>query len=597
MKATEANLLKFLGDTKQFEVPIYQRTYSWSEKQCEILWKDILDVGNNDAVKTYFIGSVVYMGDALVQVTDPKPLLLIDGQQRLTTILLILEAIARVVEVENDEPVRGFSAPKLRDNYLLEPHEEAESAHKLLLTQNDRDTLVAIVRNECKMPELPSIRVRKNFELIQKWVGELGASLKPLCKGLAKLTIVDVALTQGIDNPQLIFESMNYKIKELSQVDLIRNFILMGLDYQHQKRLYKDYWRPMEEAFGQEAYTTHFDPFIRHYLTVKTGSIPNVREVYAAFKTHAHAPKVFELGIDALVADVYKFAGYYRAMALGEEKEPALRAAFADLRELKVDVAYPLLLELYDDYAQKKLLTAEELERAVRLIESYVLRRVICDIPTNPLNKTFASFGKEVKALGNGQGDFKHEKYLLCLELNFHAKSSRSTSRQRFPRNQEFKEQLLKADLYNGGRCRYALDKLEKHYSGNEKIQINEKINIEHIMPQDLTSGWKDSIGENWEQVHNDQLHTLGNLTLTGYNSKYSNKLFLEKRDMEHGFKQSGLWLNERLKILEQWNENEIRNRAEYLADKAISIWKDLSPLSDLKNVRKVPGRGVSDGL
>lgn len=573
MKASEANLLQFLGNAKQFEVPIYQRTYSWSEKECAILWKDIIEAGENDAVRTYFVGSVVYMGDALVQVTDPKPLLLIDGQQRLTTITLILEAMARILG--HNEPVRGFSAPKLRDNYLLEPHEDGESAQKLLLTQNDRNTLIAIVRGQLDMEDLPSIRVKRNFERIQGWISDLGMSIHHLCRGLAKLTIVDVALTQGIDNPQLIFESMNYKGKELSQADLIRNFILMGLDHKHQNRLYKDYWRPMEEAFGQEAYTTHFDPFMRHFLTVKTGSIPNIREVYAAFKRHAQDPTVLLLGIDELVADVYKFARYYRAMALGEEKHEGLRAAFADLDEFKVDVAYPLLLELYDDYADKKLLTAKELEHAVRLIESYVVRRYVGRIPTNALNKIFASFGKELKGLDVEQGEFSHAKYLMCMELNFRNKSSR----QKFPTDEEFRRGILTNDIYNGGRCRYILERLEKHCSGNEKIQINEKINIEHIMPQDLTDEWKESLGEDWQRVHNDLLHTLGNLTLTGYNAKYSNKPFLEKRDMENGFNQSGLWLNEGLKGLSCWREKEIKDRFEYLADKAIDIWKGLSPL------------------
>ena len=406
MKATEAKLLDFLKKSPQFVIPIYQRTYSWTEPECRQLWDDILRAGSNDQVNAHFIGSIVYIEKGLYQVSSQSPMLVIDGQQRLTTVSLIIEALARQLG-DGAEPIDGFSAKKLRNYYLLNPLEDGERGYKLLLTQTDKQTLLSLLEQKA-LPDQHSLRLKENFEFFEKQVAALGDNLEPLCKGLAKLMVVDISLSRDQDNPQLIFESMNSTGRELSQADLIRNFILMGLEPDHQTRLYEDYWRPMELAFGQEAYGQHFDGFMRHYLTVKTDEIPKVRKVYEAFKAHARSPEVAAGGIDALVADVHAFAGYYCAMALAKETDPTLAAAFADLRELKVDVAYPLLLQLYHDYTADRL-TCEELARAVRLIESYVFRRAVCAIPTNSMNKTFANFGKALKK----------DRYLESLQAHF----------------------------------------------------------------------------------------------------------------------------------------------------------------------------------
>ena len=289
MKATEANFLGFLKKSPQFSIPIYQRTYSWTERECRQLWDDILRTGGNDAIPAHFTGAIVYIDQGIFQVMRQPSLLVIDGQQRLTTVMLILEALAR--RVAGSEPVDGFSAKKLRNYYLLNPLEEGERRFKLLLTQTDRQSLLAFVQQKPRPVEF-SLRIAENFAFFEKHVRTLGTTgLTELCKGLAKLTIVDIALSRDQDNPQLIFESMNSTGRELSQADLIRNFILMGLDPDHQTRLYEEHWRPMEVAFGQEAYRIDFDGFMRHYLTVKTGDIPNVRAVYQEFKRHAGSPR------------------------------------------------------------------------------------------------------------------------------------------------------------------------------------------------------------------------------------------------------------------------------------------------------------------
>ena len=379
MKATEANLLKFLRKSPQFVIPIYQRNYSWTADECKQLWSDLMRAGRDEAVAAHFIGSIVYVERSLSTVTNQEAMLVIDGQQRLTTSTLLIAALANHVDkAELGEPVEGFAARKLRNYYLLNPDEEGERHFKLLLSETDRDTLLAILQ-ATPAPAESSTRIAENFQLFQDLVAQHQGELVAICKGISKLVIVDVSLDRSQDNPQLIFESMNSTGRELSQADLIRNYILMGLEPKLQTDLYKNYWRPMEKGFGQAAYAVHFDAFMRHYLTTKTGEIPNVREVYSAFKAYARSRTG---DTRDLVADIYAFATYYCAMALGEEVEPDLKQAFHDLRELKVDVAYPFLLDAYHDY-RKHRITADELLNIVRWVESYVFRRAICAIPTN----------------------------------------------------------------------------------------------------------------------------------------------------------------------------------------------------------------------
>ena len=555
MKATEAKFLDFLKKSPQFVIPIYQRTYSWSERECRQLWDDIVRTGSNDAISAHFVGSIVYIEQGLYHVTSQGPLLVIDGQQRLTTVTLILEALAR--QLGDNEPVDGFSAKKLRSYYLLNPLEEGERGFKLLLTQTDKASLLALVQQKAQ-PTDQSLRVTENFAFFKDQVKNLGADLPALCHGLAKLVVVDIALSREQDNPQLIFESMNSTGRALSQADLIRNFILMGLEPAHQSRLYEDYWRPMEVGFGQEGYGSHFDSFMRHYLTLKTGEIPNVRAVYEAFKSHARTPGIAAAGVDALVEDIRVYAGYYCAMALGKDTDKKLAEAFRDLRELKVAVAYPFLLELYDDFSKGRL-ESTDFEAAVRLVEAYVFRRAVCAIPTNSLNKTFATFGRALQKdryLESVQG------HLLTLP-----------SYRRFPGDEEFKREFVVRDLYNFPRRSYWLRRLENH-GRKERVPVDE-YTIEHILPQNenLSAKWRDELGPEWHRVQESWLHTLGNLTLTGYNAEYSDRPFPEKRDMKGGFRESPLKLNEGLNGLDKWDEAAIKNRAERIAAVAAGVW------------------------
>lgn len=563
MKATEAKLLDFLKKSPQFIIPIYQRTYSWTEPQCQQLWDDVLRAGSNEAISAHFIGSIVYIEQGLYQVSSQSPLLIIDGQQRLTTAMLMIEALCR--HLGDEQPIDGFSAKKLRNYYLLNPLEEGERGFKLLLTETDKDSLLALFRQKPLPPE-GSLRIKENFEWFEKQVKRL-EDLGTLCRGLAKLIIVDIALSRDQDNPQLIFESMNSTGRELSQADLIRNFVLMGLEPEHQRQLYEDHWRPMELDFGQEGYGAHFDWFMRHYLTVRTGEIPKIGDVYEAFKAFARAPKQAGQGVDALVADIHAFSGYYCAMALGKESDKLLAEAFRDLRELKVDVAYPFLLELYEDY-QAGLLQREDFAAAVRLVEAYVFRRAVCAIPTNSLNKTFATFGRALKK----------DRYLESIQAHL----LNLPSYRRFPRDEEFRRELMTRDLYNFRSRSYWLRRLENH-DRKERVPVDE-YTIEHILPQNenLSAEWQQALGEDWARIQETWLHTLGNLTLTGYNAEYSDRPFAAKRDMKGGFSESPLRVNQGLGALQGWNETTIQERAERLANVAVKVWQAPSLSDDL---------------
>lgn len=568
MEARQTKLLDFIKNAPQFAVPIYQRTYSWKEKQCEQLCADIIRAGQSDTVSAHFVGSVVYIKDGLYQVTYRPPLLVIDGQQRLTTTILILEALARAVK--DTEPDEGFSALKIRNRYLSNPEETDDRWFKLILSQTDRSTLNAILKGH-EIPVEKSIRIMENFEYFTSWMQKNKNSLATICKGLSKLIVVDVSLDREHDNPQLIFESMNSTGLDLSQADLIRNFILMGLKPDLQKKLYEKYWRPMEIDFGQEAYASQFDSFIRHYLTIKTRDIPNQKEVYETFKQYAS-----EVEVETLVSDIRLFSKYFCSFALGKEADNELSLIFHDIREMKVEVCYPLLLEIYSDYVDN-CLTKNEFMEICRLIESYVFRRAICELATNSMNKTFALFAKSLKK--NNYLESTKATFLLL------------PSYRRFPGDEEFKHNLQQKDIYNFRNRMYLFRRLENFNRRKEPISVNE-YEIEHIMPQNknLSQEWKEELGADWKRIWEAYLHRLGNLTLTGYNKEYSDRPFRKKRDMENGFAQSPLRLNASLATLDRWNETEICNRAIGLADQSLQVWIYPNLSMEILESYKAPG-------
>lgn len=553
MKAVETKVLDLIKRAPQFIIPIYQRKYSWTQPQCEQLWNDVVRAGRDETINAHFVGSIVYVEKGLYSISSQPPLLVIDGQQRLTTVSLLLAALAETVS--ENEPVEGCSAKKIFNYYLINNLEEGELHYKLILAEEDKDTLLSLLG--APAPMIKSERVEENYKFFKDQLQRLGDPAI-VWKGLHKLIVVDVSLDRDKDNPQLIFESMNSTGLKLTQADLIRNYLLMGLDPQSQTDLYQRYWRPMELGFGQSAYNTLFDGFMRHYLTVKTGEIPRFDEIYAGFKEYAQSNNDVNQGTEALIQDINVYAGHFCAMALLKENSKELREAFADLRRLKVDVAYPLLLELYSDYVEETL-THNELLEIIRLIESYVFRRAACNIPTNSLNKTFTTFFRKIEKTN----------YLVSVKATFLLLDSY----RRFPSDEEFKRELQVRNLYTNRLVNYWPGRLE-NFKRKEPIQA-EEYTVEHILPQNknLSRAWQQELGENWKEIQEKYIHVLGNLTLTGYNSEYSDRPFIEKRDMEGGFAMSPLRLNKGLGSISKWDEAEILARGERLAENALIVW------------------------
>ncbi|WQR89605.1 DUF262 and DUF1524 domain-containing protein [Helicobacter pylori] len=543
MKAREATLLEFFeqNQTNQFVIPIYQRLYSWKKEQCEQLWDDIIKIGGNDKMNGHFIGSILYVR---VDDTHSSPLLIIDGQQRLTTITLLFIALR---DRSSDEAKR-----KKMESYLINSNKDGNKKFKLILSKSDKDTLLSLIDENKRKPSEPSVKIVENFELFEKWISENTDKLETIFKGLKKLMIVWIALEKGKDDPQLIFESMNSKGIELTQTDLIRNYIVMETEVEKQEDFYNGYWRAMEEDFKQNE--TLFNRFVRHYLTIKTGKIPIEKRVYEAFKDY-HQKEGIE--IEDLLKDLQKYCGYFCQIAFKKEADKDLNKALSFLVDLEMDVVYPLLLELYSDY-KDGVLSNQDFIPIIALTESYLCRRAVCGIGANSLNKIFPSFTKKIDK----------DQYLESIEAHF---LSLEKTTGKFPKDSEFRDSLITIDFYHFKKIKYFLERLEK--LDTEEPVDTQKCNIEHIMPQTLTPEWQRDLGENFQAIHDKYLHTIGNLTLTGYNEKYSNNSFQEKRDMEKGFKQSPLRLNQSLKDLESFGEKEIEKRANDLADWALKIW------------------------
>ena len=547
MKANEANLLRFLDSTKQFILPIFQRRYSWERRHCEQLWNDVLRVGENEDIPSHFLGSIVSIGDG--SPTVPK-FLVIDGQQRLTTLALLLSTLGRAIEVKNVD-IR-MDRSRLEGYYLFNDKEEGELRYKQLLTPHDKDTLIQLLEDG-EASDNTSLLV-ENYRFFEDKLKRV--DLETVYKGIQKLMVVDIALDSRSDNPQLIFESLNSTGLSLSQADLIRNYVLMGQESNIQNRLYETYWYPMEQSFGTE-YAKRFDLFIRDYLTLKTRQIPNKGHVYESFKRYV-ADKREPEALEAIIKEIVLYSKHYVRITLLEEADRELRACLEDIHALSVEVAFPFLLGVYEDYTQGQIQKAEVIE-ILRLIESYVFRRAICGIPTNNLNKIFATL----------TGQIDKDNYLRTLKGFF----ARTTGTHRFPSDNEFQRELLIKDVYHLRTRDYLLRKLEND-GRKEPIRV-ENYTIEHVMPQTLSEAWQSELGENWRETHEKYLHTIGNLTLTGYNSELSNKSLIDKQLMEGGFLDSPLRLNESLREVNEWNEIAIVDRAEMLSEKAHKIWTD----------------------
>lgn len=564
LQAGETTLNKLLNTSRQFIVPIFQRNYSWQKSQYEQLWFDILRASKFKEKQNHFIGSIVYI-DMGTPAGRPQQLLLIDGQQRLTTISILLCAIKDYVQKFNLE-TKLINLAKIKNQFLYNSDEIYEDRYKLLLNVQDKETYIKLIDNTIFTVNKPVINIIKCYEFfyerIEDFIKQHG-QIDEIYAGIFKLSLVSISLDKDSDNPQMIFESMNSTGKDLSQTDLLRNYLLMDLTPEKQTRLYKTYWKPMEELFGEDIYkndVNKFDYFIRDFLTLKsdTGYICKINNVYENFKRYYLDNNCEKF---AVLKDLFTYAKYYACIDLLQENDDELKLYWQEFKKLDSHVVYPFLLKLYDDYS-RQILIKEDFKKILQVVISYLWRRAICEIPTNSLSKTFATLYQAVDK----------EDYVNSVIKAFVFKSSY----KRFPSDYEVREKLQTKDIYHFRLRKYLLEALENYYH-KEPIDLNTaNYTIEHIMPQNIEHNlsWQQMLGENWQEVHSLYLHTLGNLTITGYNAEMSNKSFGEKVNGESGFKHSHLKLNESIVQCDVWNKKAIQRRTNILTDIILKIWK-----------------------
>ncbi|WP_035939069.1 DUF4357 domain-containing protein [Fusobacterium periodonticum] len=554
MKASERKITKLFSESDTvFSIPVYQRDYNWQEKQCQRLFKDILQTGKNEKVSSYFLGSIVYIHDGIYGVGE-KEFHVIDGQQRMTTLTLLFLAIYFKLK----GTILAKDADKIYNQYVVNPYSEKEIKLKLLPPEENLYILNKISHN--KFNELEAFQDRnmlKNYLFFEKELETLSfEDMKHLSNGIEKLIYIDIALEKGKDDPQKIFESLNSTGLDLSQGDLIRNYILMDLERGEQNRIYKEIWIPIENnckvSDGSEI-TSYVSDFIRDYLTLKTEKISSKPKVFETFKVY------YEKENDEKLEDMKKYSEAYSYIIKPSlEKDRDIQRELDYLKSLDKTVINTFLIGILKDY-KDNILEKDELLNILILLQSYLWRRYITEKPTNALNKIFQGMYGKISRSGN-----YYENLVDVLMA------------EDFPTDEELESALKLKNVYKDKeKLNYVFKKLE-NYNHNELIDFeNEKITIEHIFPQKPNKAWKENYSDNELEQMISFKDTISNLTLTGSNSNLSNKAFHEKRDDEvHGYKNSKLYMNKYLGRLEEWNLLSMEARFESLYDDIIKIWK-----------------------
>lgn len=563
MKASERKIKDLFSEPNTFfSIPVYQRDYNWQEKQCKQLFKDILTAGENKEISSHFIGSIVYIHEGVYEIGE-KEFSVIDGQQRMITITLLFIALYHKLKENNSK-----EADKIYELYLINKFSEKEVNLKLVPPEENLNILIKVLEN--KFNELENYRDRnlvKNYSYFKKELTKFSDSeIQNIIVGIDKLIYVNIALENGKDDPQRIFESLNSTGLDLSQGDLIRNYILMDLDRKEQNRIYKNFWIPIENnckiSDGNEV-KNYVSDFIRDYLTLKRGEIPVKAKVFEEFKMFYDNPD--DLKLEELKNYSVKYSHIIKPYL---EEDEDIREELKNLKTLDQVVINPFLIGILKDYKEDKL-DRKDLLNILKLLQSYIWRRFITEKPSNLLSKLFQGMYLKIS---------KKENYYTATEEILLA--------QEFPTNEELKESLKTKNVYkNKERLKYVFRKIE-NYNHNELIDFdNDKITIEHIFPQRPSKTWKELYTDEELEEMKALKNTISNLTLTGSNVKLGNKTFLYKRDQKiHGYRDSKLYLNSYLGKLERWDLQTMKERFEILFNDIIKIWK--RPENTQKNLR-----------
>lgn len=570
MTGSETRLVEYMdGSKKRFVIPVYQRNYDWKTENCKQLFDDLVKVVRNKR-KSHFFGSIVSVYNPDGRNTE---FLVIDGQQRLTTVSLLLLAIYNLLVrgiVTTDTPTLS---EQIYEDFLVDRHQPTETRMKLKPVKNDFIAFGKLFSNPDEYIMDSNLTV--NYNYFYKRIQDLDVTVDELFDAICRLEIIEIRLNQD-DNPQLIFESLNSTGVALSEGDKIRNFILMGLPTNLQNKYYEDYWNQIEVCTDYDV-----SAFIRDYLSVKQQTTPSMNKVYFTFKAYVE-DRNFET--ELLLKELLAYAKWYQMLLIGGTVNKALNACIYRLNRLETTVTRPFFLEVLRLHSENKL-TISEVAEIFSLTENYLFRRTICDVPTNALNKIFLLLHREIIRY-----DGTEENYTAKFKYALLSKKERG----RFPDDTEFTQSFSERQVYTMNRYRvYILERFE-NFGTLEDKDIYRHIDagvedggysIEHIMPQHLTPAWRTVLGDDYEQIHEEWLHRIANLTLTAYNSKYSNNPFEDKKTMKNGFEESGLRMNQWIAKKNQWSLAELEERSQYLMNKALEIWK--FPETDFKPAEK----------
>ena len=558
MKATESKLNDFLSSPKtRFVIPIYQRNYDWQDHHCSQLFSDVLATARDANRTSHFIGSIVFLHDGLFSPGKVKDLVIIDGQQRLTTVSLLYVALYRFAtnnDLEED-------AVEIKETYLTNRFAK-DRKEKLWPTEENDRIYQRILKGLSEEGESFS-RLRENYAYFSELIRDK-STYDALREGLGKLSFVEISLERNQDDPQRIFESLNSTGLALSQADLIRNYILMGHNREEQERLYDEYWREIErEARNDENRKNLVSDFVRDLLTFRNKKIPRKNQVYDTFKVQFpdRSPAV----VENLLSVLRRFAGHFgKLINPAHEQDVDIRRELQYIRRLEINVSYPFLMQVYDDYVDKAI-SKEEFVAVLKLVQTFSWRRFLLSLPTAALNKIYMRLYE----------DIRRDDYVPSLERSL----LRKKGTQRMPDDAEVRTILRERDMYNmqSKNRSYYLDRLENH-DNRERVEVD-NLTIEHIFPQKPAGDWKTSMTvADYEFFEEKHLHQLGNLTLSGNNGSLSNKTFSAKKVMNKGGKEQGyafsrLWLNRDLAKLDAWTVDAFKKRQRRLTNRMLQIW------------------------
>lgn len=546
LEAKKIRILDFIGKGKKtFNIPVYQRNYDWQEENCKKLFTDIENIIKHNEEIEHFLGTVVYVLTKIER--DYEEYVLIDGQQRITSISLLLKALQeKIISEDTKESIweQYLINKKSPDNIRirLKPIESDSVSYKQLIDNNDNSS---------------NSNVCRNYKIFKELLENSHYSAEQIYSALYKIELVTIKLEKDkkSENPQLIFESLNSTGLSLTQADLIRNYLLMNSEYEKQTVLYKNFWLKIEIELTNKK----ISDFIRDFLTMKTGKIANKNKVYDDFKEYMRIQK--ELNEEAVLEELVTYSKYYNWFLNANSNNEKINEKLKHFKYLKNTTVYPLLLSIFEDTYYYKKLDEDKLLKIIDLLISYIFRRTICGYKTSSINKVFASIPKKILENQNEKDIyFKIEKNLMERRLE-----------TIFPRDEEFKLNFIKYNFEkNKELLKYTLKELEQKVSNNV-INDTSSLNIEYIMPENLNSEWKLELGEKkFENTHLEYLGTIGNSSLIENDLLRYNKNFKTKKEF---YQKSNIEITRNINNYQVWTDNEIKNRAEQLYEKSKEIW------------------------